>query len=52
MADTMPEAAPTTTHQIFTLVDARTKVENLKTSGGCGCGGHGREGSHGGCCGN
>ncbi|WP_455159449.1 DUF2249 domain-containing protein [Schaalia cardiffensis] len=47
MADTMPEAAPTTTHQIFTLVDARTKVENLKTSDGCGCGGHG--GSRGGC---
>lgn len=45
MADnTMPEAAPTTTHQVFTLVDARTKVEDLKTDGGCGCGcgGHGR----------
>lgn len=40
-ADTMPEAAPTTTRQIFILVDARTKVENLKTSGGCSCGGHG-----------
>lgn len=45
MAETMPEAAPSQTHQTFKLVDARTGAEGLATGGGCGDGhGHGGHG--------
>lgn len=48
MADTLPEVAPSQNHQTFKLVDARTGTEDVKSEGGCGCGGHGNGGGCGG----
>lgn len=43
MADALPEVAPSQNHQTFKLVDARTGTEDVKSEGGCGCGGHGHK---------
>lgn len=45
MSETPSSSASPRAPQMFSLVDARTAPENLKSAGGCGCGGHG----HGGC---
>lgn len=42
---------PSRSRQMFSLVDAHTAPENLKSAGGggCGCGGKGHGGGRGGC---